>query len=290
MHYSSRRTTMTGTSADTDATDLTRRRVLQTAGGVAIATVGVASTSGTAAARPDAGDFRLGIVPFVEVKEEFPDAPTHDEMTVGACRYKAPGYVLDEATDRVLVTTGSLEPARTGGPVVAADGGLYDAGEEFPLTNSKHVVPVETDFPHLDSRYASVGTGHAYDTEGLAPGRRGRARAVGGAVRVDTGAGSARVAGDRAAAERQVAVKSRSGGTVTARQVLSVRNHGSVEVFGHEDYQLFPLNSPDPYTSRQVATLLSTAGDQVTELEDADLLAVPPDLDIDPDSNGGAPA
>lgn len=286
--------------------EVTRRRVLTTAGGAGILALGVGTDPSVASHTPAANEFEQGTVEFVELKEEYPNAADHPSAINGVCRFKLPNYNIDRSGNKLLLTTGSLDSVEAGGPIAAADGILYNEGSLFPLTKTKYILPIETDYSHQNSRYVfiegdqsegarnpnSSGGDDASDNSNQGPrrdirrdpARLARMRAKNGSIGLETGRFSREIpSGSQNRIEAGlVTAPSRSGGPVSLSQHVSVRNHGEVEIFGHEEYRIYSLKSASPRASRLVGALLGAAPEKVATVESADLVAVPNDLQLNP--------
>lgn len=254
----------------------TRRSVLKTAAGLGVLTVGLGSSADLAAADPN--KFDRGTVHFVEVKEEYPNVPTGPEIS----RHGTAGYVVEPEKSRLTLTNSPIDAFTTGGAVIAADGEYYESSVSFPVTKSKYHLPVETDYRHLKNRYVALN--QERDIPKVTVTRADGAIQVNGDminVRVPDGQ-------DVEVASQQVSVTPAAANeSVSLQQQIQVRNHGQVTLFGHEDYLIFPLNSSDSYAQARVESLLALAQGQLSKIEEADLLAVPKDLEVSTGGNGG---
>ncbi|WP_276280074.1 hypothetical protein [Halorussus caseinilyticus] len=250
---------------------------MKSAGGLGVLTLGLGTSTDLAAADPS--KFERGTVQFVEVKEEFPNAPTGPK----SARHGTAGYVVEPSKKRLTLTNAPVDTFTGDSGVVAADGEFYESGTSFPITKSRYQIPVETDYRGLTNEYVGLGRKRSVPKASLVE--------ANGAVRLATGGDEMRVPEGQEAEfeDRTVSVTPANGERpVSARQRITVRNHGQVTLYAHEDYMVFPLASNDPYARARVQSLLALAQDQLSKIDEADLLAVPKDVQVETNANGGA--
>lgn len=254
----------------------TRRSVLKSTAGLTVLTLGFGSAVETVAADPE--KFDQGSVHFVEVKEEHPNAKGGPETS----RHGTAGYVVEPSRNRLTLTTAPVETLTNNSLITAADGAYYPQDSTIQVTKSKYALPIKTDYRQVHNRYIALDEAREPPTLSVEP--------SGNDVRVHGDAHRDNVpAGDTVTLQRSgvtVNPANSSAGETVTRQV-SIRNHGKISVFGHEDYLVLPLNSDDGYAKARVSSLLALTQDGLSKMEDADLLAVPKGATYSAPTNGG---
>ncbi|ADQ68848.1 hypothetical protein C499_07325 [Halogeometricum borinquense DSM 11551] len=247
----------------------TRRGVLKSTAGLGVLTLGLGSGAGVAAADPN--KFEQGTVRFVEIKEEY-EAPS-DAPTIS--RTGTAGYALDQSRGVLTLTNAPVELFREHDTVVAAGGDYYPVDKSVQITNSERGLPVNTNYRQLGAQYAVVDQVQA--------GRSVHVQAEGSGVRVSADSIDLEVSVGQEVADsgrpESVADSTDESATPLERRVQT-RNHGEVTVFGHDDYLVLPLASGDNYAQARVESILALADEHASKIEEADLVAVPKDVDI----------
>jgi len=243
-----------------------RRKVLKSTTGLGVLTLSLGSGAGLTAA--DSSKFEQGTVRFVEVKEEYVAPPDASTMS----RTGTAGYAHDQRRGILTLTNAPVSLFREHDTVIAAGGNYYAIGKSVDIRNSERSVPIDTDYRQLGARYA---------TADQVPDSR--------PVRVKKGDQGIQITGENidleVSPEQEVAdsgkLESAAGSTVTPlERKVEARNHGEMAVFGHEDFIVLPMGSKDSYAQARVESLLALAGDHASEVEGANLIAVPTEIDI----------
>lgn len=71
-----------------------------------------------------------------------------------------------------------------------------------------------------------------------------------------------------------------SGPATTIQQEISVRDHGEMTVYDHQQYDIFPLDPSDTLERRELRLALEFIRDDLLIFEEAELVAVPKDVDV----------
>lgn len=279
----------TNLSVAEPAETVSRRKLLRTSAGITITALGSAGRS--AAFDLDASEFRRGQVRFLEVKEEFPDARDHPALGRGVSSFSPVRYFVDEQDKRLFLGKSSIEEPEDGAPVVSAGGSLQTSKGQFALSGSPSLVPAQTDFKYQQGSFFSpkpevtsqsrVAGSRAEDrspAEIAGPGRRGEI--LGDEVRIrgktiDTSAGKQTARFE----EPETPIANRNGKQPKLKQRVSIRDHGEVTVFGHEEYHVYPVGSTDEVAQSKVRRIEAIAGDHAYYVQEADVIAVPKDIE-----------
>ncbi|SFB74475.1 hypothetical protein SAMN05444422_101665 [Halobiforma haloterrestris] len=235
----------------------TRRSILQSIAGLSVLSIGATGT-GTAAIDPS--ELNRDTVQFVEVTEEY-DVPADVPR---AARNGTAGYAVDRERNIVTLTNASMASFTPDTVATTADGSYYATDTRISVTGRNRGLPVDTN-------YRDLGATHAIFDE-KQPERPVQVQADGDRIRV---------ASDDLDFDVPVGTEAAETETVgSLERTVRVRNHGTMTVFGHDDYLIFPVGSNDFYARARVDSIRALAQEHVSDIEDVDLITVPKSLAV----------
>lgn len=254
----------------------TRRQLLKSTAGVSVVTLGLHEGTKITTANPE--EFYIGSVKFTEIKEEY-EVP---EQMPRSCGMSTANYCIDSNRGRITLTSEPVEVFDRSKSVVSSRGECQNASSAVPISRSVRHLPTDSNYRFISTTIAVVDQGlprKPLSVQEMNHGIQAKSENHDILVNVD----------DEERSIRKIQLNENEGNESTEiTQTIQIRHHGEMDVFGHEDYLLFPLDSDDDYAKARIASLKKLVGDDAKIMKDSELLAVPENHEITKNKDRGA--